>query len=130
MKIEIIPVVETKLTQVEEKVEVEIRQPAIVVPESTTTKDPAAQITFMEAEELKFLLDYIQSRLDETKTNKQKLVFIRDRVLVGIMSLEGCRTVETFAGATFKALIIPATSAARSCRVISVKQPVLECGLH
>jgi integrase/recombinase XerD len=57
-------------------------------------KDPAARITFMEAEELKFLLVHIQSRLDETKTNKQKLVLLRDRVLVGIMSLEGCRTVE------------------------------------
>ena len=57
-------------------------------------KDPAARITFMEAEELKFLLAYIQSQLDEAKTNKQKLVLLRDRALIGIMSLEGCRTVE------------------------------------
>ena len=57
-------------------------------------KDPAARITFMEAEELKFLLDHLQSQLDEAKTNKQRLVLLRDRVLVGIMSLEGCRTVE------------------------------------
>ena len=56
-------------------------------------KDPAARITFMEAEELKFLLDHIQSQLDEAKTNKQKLVLLRDRALIGIMSLEGCRTV-------------------------------------
>ncbi len=48
----------------------------------------------MEAEELKFLLDHIQSQLDEAKTNKQKLVLLRDRILIGIMSLEGCRTVE------------------------------------
>jgi integrase/recombinase XerD len=57
-------------------------------------KDPAARITFMEAEELKFLLVHVQSQLNEAKTNKQKLVLMRDRVLVGIMSLEGCRTVE------------------------------------
>ena len=57
-------------------------------------KDPAARITFMEAEELKFLLDHIQSQLERAKTNKQKLVLMRDRVLIGIMSLEGCRTVE------------------------------------
>ena len=59
-------------------------------------KDPAARITFMEAEELKFLLDYLQSQLNEAKTNKQRLVLMRDRVLVSIMSLEGCRTVEMY----------------------------------
>ena len=57
-------------------------------------KDPAARITFMEAEELKFLLDHIQSQLDEAKTNKDRLSLLRDRALIGIMSLEGCRTVE------------------------------------
>ena len=57
-------------------------------------KDPAARITFMEAEELKYLLDYLQSQLNEAKTNKPKLTIYRDRVLIGIMSLEGCRTVE------------------------------------
>ncbi|WP_233219848.1 tyrosine-type recombinase/integrase [Pleurocapsa sp. CCALA 161] len=57
-------------------------------------KDPAARITFMEVDELKFLLDHIQFQLVQAKTNKQKLVLMRDRVLVGIMSLEGCRTVE------------------------------------
>lgn len=57
-------------------------------------KDPAARITFMEAEELKFLLDHLQSELSQTKTNKQRLVLLRDRLLIGIMSLEGCRTVE------------------------------------
>lgn len=57
-------------------------------------KDPAARITFMEAEELKYLLDYLQSQLERTKTNKEKLSLLRDRLLIGIMSLEGCRTVE------------------------------------
>ena len=68
--------------------------PAAKVKAPKDRKDPAARITFMEAEELKFLLDHIQSHLDEAKTNKQKLVLLRDRILVGIMSLEGCRTVE------------------------------------
>lgn len=197
MKIEIVPVVETKLTYLEEKTRLEIREPAIVVPESTISledifarflqievgdgaasedtirnylsqtkqylswcrdnllppteadsediklyrqhlvqseyanstiatklnivrifynavqargliannpaakikapkdrKDPAARITFMEVEELKFLLDHLQYQLDEAKTNKQRLLLRRDRILVGIMSLEGCRTVE------------------------------------
>ncbi len=57
-------------------------------------KDPAARITFMEAEELKYLLDYLQSQLSQAKIDKQKLVILRDRIIIGIMSLEGCRTVE------------------------------------
>ncbi|MGV2831554.1 tyrosine-type recombinase/integrase [Myxosarcina sp. GI1(2024)] len=57
-------------------------------------KDPAARITFLEAEELKYLLDYLQSQLERAKTNKDKLSLLRDRALIGIMSLEGCRTVE------------------------------------
>jgi integrase/recombinase XerD len=57
-------------------------------------KDPAARITFLEAEELKLLLGEIQAQLDQAQTQKQKLVLMRDRLLVGIMSLEGCRTVE------------------------------------
>ena len=57
-------------------------------------KDPAARITFLEVEELKFLLDYLQSQLERTKTNKEKLTLLRDRLLISIMSLEGCRTVE------------------------------------
>ena len=68
--------------------------PAAKVKAPKDRKDPAARITFMEAEELKFLLDHLQSQLDRAKTNKQKLVLLRDRALVGIMSLEGCRTVE------------------------------------
>lgn len=68
--------------------------PAAKVKAPKDRKDPAARITFMEAEELKFLLDYIQSQLNEAKTNKQRLVLMRDRILIGIMSLEGCRTVE------------------------------------
>jgi site-specific recombinase XerD len=57
-------------------------------------KDPAARITFLEAEELKLLLGEIQAQLNQAQTQKQKLVLMRDRLLVGIMSLEGCRTVE------------------------------------
>ncbi|MGB5636254.1 MAG: tyrosine-type recombinase/integrase [Waterburya sp.] len=68
--------------------------PAAKVKALKDRKDPAARITFMEVEELKFLLGHIQSQLNEAKTNKQRLVFMRDRILVGIMSLEGCRTVE------------------------------------
>ena len=68
--------------------------PAAKVKAPKDRKDPAARITFMEAEKLKFLLDHIQFQLDKAKTNKQRLVLLRDRVLVGIMSLEGCRTVE------------------------------------
>ena len=68
--------------------------PAAKVKAPKDRKDPAARITFMEAEELKFLLDRIQSQLDKAKTNKQKLVLMRDRTLISIMSLEGCRTVE------------------------------------
>ena len=197
MKIDIVPIIETKVIHIEEKAKAEIKDPAIVVPESTTTledifarflqlevgngaasadtirnylsqtkqylnwcrdnllspteaelediklyrqhlvqseyvnstiatklniirifykaaqahglisnnpvakvkapkdrKDPAARITFMEAEELKYLLDYLQSQLERAKTNKEKLGWLRDRALIGIMSLEGCRTVE------------------------------------
>ena len=68
--------------------------PALKVKAPKDRKDPAARITFLEAEELKLLLDQIQSQLDKVKTNKQKLLLLRDRVLIGIMSLEGCRTVE------------------------------------
>ena len=68
--------------------------PALKIKAPSDRKDPAARITFMEAEELKYLLDYIQSQLDEAQTNKDKLSLLRDRLLIGIMSLEGCRTVE------------------------------------
>ena len=71
-----------------------ITNPAAKVKAPKDRKDPAARITFLEPEELKFLLDHIQSQLDEAKNNKQRLVLMRDRALVGIMSLEGCRTVE------------------------------------
>lgn len=40
------------------------------------------------------LLGKIQAQLNKAKTQKQKLAVYRDRVLVGIMSLEGCRTIE------------------------------------
>ena len=68
--------------------------PASSVKAPKDRKDPAARITFLEAEELKFLFDHLQSQLEQAKTNKQKLVLLRDRALIGIMSLEGCRTVE------------------------------------
>ena len=46
MKIEIVPVEETKPPHVEEKAGVEIREPAIVVPESTITlEDIFAQVS-------------------------------------------------------------------------------------
>ena len=57
-------------------------------------EDPASRITFLTEEELALFLGEIQSQLDKAKTKKQKLAVYRDRVLVGIMSLEGCRTVE------------------------------------
>ena len=68
--------------------------PALKIKAPSDRKDPAARITYMEAEELKYLLDYLQSQLERTKTNKERLRWLRDRVLIGIMSLEGCRTVE------------------------------------
>ena len=71
-----------------------INNPAAKVKAPKDRKDPVARITFMEAEELRYLLDYIQSQLDKAKTNKERLSLLRDRALVGIMSLEGCRTVE------------------------------------
>lgn len=48
----------------------------------------------MEAEELKYLLNYLQSQLERAKTNKERLSLLRDRALISIMNLEGCRTVE------------------------------------
>jgi site-specific recombinase XerD len=60
-------------------------------------EDPASRITYLTEEELALLLREIQSQLDRAKTQKQKLAIYRDRVLVGIMSLEGCRTVEMHA---------------------------------
>ena len=68
--------------------------PALKIKAPQDRVDPAARITFLEAEELKLLLDYLQSQLEQAKTNKDRLSLLRDRVLIGIMSLEGCRTVE------------------------------------
>lgn len=68
--------------------------PVSSVKAPTTREDPAARITYLEAEELKYLLDFINSELDQFTTNKQRLSILRDRLLVGIMALEGCRTVE------------------------------------
>ena len=55
--------------------------------------DPASNISFLELEELEVLLGEIESRICQAKT-KKKLPLMRDRCLVGIMSLEGCRTIE------------------------------------
>ena len=60
-------------------------------------EDPSSRITFLTEEELALLLREIQSQLDQAKTLKQKLAIYRDRALVGIMSLEGCRIVEMHA---------------------------------
>ncbi|MGL6341974.1 MAG: tyrosine-type recombinase/integrase, partial [Waterburya sp.] len=60
-------------------------------------EDPASRITYLTEEELALLLREIQSQLNRAKTQKQKLAIYRDRSLIGIMSLEGCRTVEMHA---------------------------------
>jgi site-specific recombinase XerD len=68
--------------------------PAAGIKAPTQRVDPASNISFLELDELELLLGEIESQLEKAKTNKQKLPILRDRVLVGIMSLEGCRTVE------------------------------------
>lgn len=40
------------------------------------------------------LLGEIETQLKQVKTNKQRLPLLRDRLILGIMSLEGTRTVE------------------------------------
>ena len=71
-----------------------LSNPALKIKAPRDRKDPAARITLMEAEELKYLLDHLQSQLEKAKTNKVRLSLLRDRALIGIMSLEGCRTLE------------------------------------
>jgi site-specific recombinase XerD len=68
--------------------------PAAGVKAPTERVDPASNISFLELDELELLLGEIESQLNQAKTNKQRLPLLRDRALVGIMSLEGCRTVE------------------------------------
>jgi site-specific recombinase XerD len=68
--------------------------PAAGVKAPTKRVDPASNISFLELDELELLLEEIESQLVRAKTNKQRLPILRDRVLVGVMSLEGCRTVE------------------------------------
>jgi site-specific recombinase XerD len=68
--------------------------PAAGVKAPSERVDPASNISFLELEELQLLLGQIESQLVRAKTNKQRLPILRDRILVGIMSLEGCRTVE------------------------------------
>jgi site-specific recombinase XerD len=68
--------------------------PAVGVKAPSERVDPASNISFLELDELELLLGEIESQLNQAKTNKQRLPLLRDRVLVGIMSLEGCRTVE------------------------------------
>jgi site-specific recombinase XerD len=68
--------------------------PAAGVKAPTERVDPASNISFLELDELELLLGEIESQLNQAKTNKQRLPLLRDLALVGIMSLEGCRTVE------------------------------------
>jgi site-specific recombinase XerD len=68
--------------------------PAAGVKAPTERVDPASNISFLELDELQLLLGQIESQLNQAKTNKQRLPILRDRALVGIMSLEGTRTVE------------------------------------
>lgn len=68
--------------------------PAAGVKAPSERVDPASNISYLELDELELLLGEIESHLNQTKTNKQRLPILRDRILVGIMSLEGCRTVE------------------------------------
>jgi site-specific recombinase XerD len=68
--------------------------PAAGVKAPTERIDPASNISYLELDELELLLGEIESQLNQAKTNKQRLPLLRDRALVGIMSLEGCRTVE------------------------------------
>jgi site-specific recombinase XerD len=68
--------------------------PAAGVKAPTERIDPASNISFLELDELELVLGEIESQLVRAKTNKQRLPILRDRILIGIMSLEGCRTVE------------------------------------
>jgi site-specific recombinase XerD len=68
--------------------------PATGVKAPSQRVDPASNISYLELDELELLLGEIESQLNQAKTNKQRLPILRDRVLVVIMSLEGCRTVE------------------------------------
>jgi integrase/recombinase XerD len=68
--------------------------PAAGVKAPSERVDPASNISYLELDELELLLGEIESQLNQAKTNKQRLPLLRDRVLVGIMSLEGTRTVE------------------------------------
>jgi site-specific recombinase XerD len=68
--------------------------PAAGIKAPTARVDPASNISYLELDELELLLGEIESQLNQAKTNKQRLPLLRDRALVGIMSLEGCRTVE------------------------------------
>lgn len=56
--------------------------------------DPASNISFLELEEIEQLLGEIESQLGKATTNKLRLPILRDRVIVGIMTFEGTRTVE------------------------------------
>ncbi len=68
--------------------------PTIGVKAPQVRIDPAANISFLELDELRLLLEKIESKLNQAKTNKQRLPILRDLIIIGIMVLEGCRTVE------------------------------------
>ncbi len=68
--------------------------PATGIKAPSERTDPAANISYLDPEELGLLLGEIESQLSQVKTNKKRLPILRDRALIGIMSIEGTRTVE------------------------------------
>jgi len=68
--------------------------PAAGVKAPTERVDPASNISYLELDELELLLGEIESQLNQAKTNKQRLPLLRDRVLVGIMSLGSCKKIK------------------------------------
>jgi len=68
--------------------------PAVGIKAPSERTDPAANISYLDIEELGLLLGEIEFQLSQAKTNKKRLPILRDRALIGIMSIEGTRTVE------------------------------------
>lgn len=79
MKIDIVPIVETEVIHLEEKAEVEIKEPAIVIPKTTTTlEDIFARFVQMEVGDGAASSDTIRNYLSQTK---QYLNWCRDNLL-------------------------------------------------
>ena len=79
MKIDIVPIIETKVIHIEEKAKAEIKDPAIVVPESTTTlEDIFARFLQLEVGNGAASADTIRNYLSQTK---QYLNWCRDNLL-------------------------------------------------